>query len=86
VRIRPGEKRHEEMITISDFYNTMDFGKYYVILLQQPIFTVEEYKTHFKAKAVSQGFSYDSRTNDQWEIVESLRALVKEHVDPIFTV
>lgn len=86
VGIRPGEKLHEEMITISDSYNTIDLGKYYAILPQQPIFNVEEYKTHFKAKAVPQGFSYDSGTNDQWETIESLRALVKEHVDPNFTV
>lgn len=86
VGIRPGEKLHEEMITISDSYNTIDLGKYYAILPQQPIFNVEEYKAHFKAKAVPQGFSYDSSTNDQWETMESLRALVKEHVDPNFTI
>ena len=34
VGIRP-EKLHEEMITISDYYNTVDLGKYYAILPQQ---------------------------------------------------
>ena len=32
VGIRPGEKLHEEMITSSDSYNTVDLGKYYAIL------------------------------------------------------
>ena len=32
VGIRPGEKLHEEMITVSDSLNTYDIGKYYVIL------------------------------------------------------
>lgn len=32
VGIRPGEKIHEEMITASDSYNTVDFGRYYTIL------------------------------------------------------
>lgn len=86
IGIRPGEKLHEEMITVSDSYNTIDLGKYYAILPQQTIFNVEEYKEHFKAKTVSQGFSYNSSTNDQWETIDSLRTLVKRHVDPNFTV
>lgn len=84
VGIRPGEKLHEEMITISDSFNTLDLGKYYAILPQQPIFEIEEYKKHFNAKNVPQAFSYSSDNNDQWETVPSLRKLVKEYVDPNF--
>ena len=32
VGIRPGEKLHEEMITVTDALDTIDLGKYYVIL------------------------------------------------------
>lgn len=85
VGIRPGEKLHEEMITVSDSFNTLDMGKYYAILPQQPIFNVDEYKAFFKAKDVPQGFSYDSGSNQEWETIESLRTLVKKHVDPTFT-
>ena len=35
VGIRPGEKLHEEMITSSDSYNTVDLGRYYAILPQK---------------------------------------------------
>ena len=35
VGIRPGEKLHEEMITSSDSYNTVDLGNYYAILPQK---------------------------------------------------
>jgi UDP-N-acetylglucosamine 4,6-dehydratase len=86
IGIRPGEKLHEEMITTSDSFNTLDLGKYYVILPQQPMFKVDEYKKHFNAKEVPLQFSYNSGTNDKWETVESLRELVKKHVDPTFTV
>jgi UDP-N-acetylglucosamine 4,6-dehydratase len=86
VGIRPGEKLHEEMITVSDSMNTIDLGKYYVILPQQPIFNVDHYKSKFNAKSVPQGFSYSSDNNDQWETVESLRHLVKTYVDPAFDV
>lgn len=84
VGIRPGEKLHEEMITISDSFNTLDLGKYYAILPQQPIFNLEEYKKHFNAKSFPHGSSYDSGNNTEWESVESLRKLIKEYVDPTF--
>lgn len=86
VGIRPGEKLHEEMITTSDSYNTVDMGKYFVILPQQPIFDLKEYMDHFKAKYVPEAFSYNSGNNDQWETIESLRELIKVHVDPTFEV
>ena len=84
VGIRPGEKLHEEMITPSDSYNTLDLGKYYVILPQQPIFNLEEYKKHFKTTPAPQGFSYNSGENSEWETVESLKELIKKYVDSNF--
>lgn len=86
VGIRPGEKLHEEMITISDSYNTFDLGKYYAILPQQPNFSLAEYKTHFNAKPVPAGFSYNSGDNNDWETVESLRGMIKQFVDPSFII
>ena len=87
VGIRPGEKLHEEMITSSDSYNTIDLGKYYAILPQKSPYsqyTKEEYKKEFNGIDVPEGFSYDSGNNTQWESIESLRNLVKEHVDSNF--
>lgn len=86
VGIRPGEKLHEEMITISDSYNTLDLGKYFAILPQQPNFNVADYTSKFNARAVPVGFSYNSGDNDQWETVESLRALIRKFVDPSFII
>lgn len=86
VGIRPGEKLHEEMITASDSFNTLDLGKYYAILPQQPMFKLEDYKKHFNAKEVPINFAYNSGNNDSWETIESLRHLIKKHVDPNFEV
>src|SRR5690606_16315137 len=86
VGIRPGEKLHEEMITSSDSFNTLDLGKYYAILPQNPVFNLEEYVTHFNAESVEEGFCYNSGTNSEWETIESLREQIKEYVDPSFTV
>jgi len=84
VGIRPGEKIHEEMITTSDSFYTYDLGKYFTILPSVPNFNIKEYLEHFNAKQVNEGFNYNSGTNTEWETVESLRALIKEHVDPNF--
>lgn len=84
VGIRPGEKIHEEMISASDSYNTYDLGKYYVILPQKPNFSLATFMEHWKAKEVPKGFSYNSGNNEQWESIEGLRKLIKEHVDASF--
>jgi len=86
VGIRPGEKIHEEMITASDSFYTYDLGKYYTILPSVPNFKLEEYLNHFKAKKVEEGFNYNSGSNADWETVDTLRDLIKEHVDANFEV
>jgi UDP-N-acetylglucosamine 4,6-dehydratase len=86
VGIRPGEKIHEEMITTSDSFYTYDMGKYYAILPATHKWKLEDFGMHFKAKKVENGFAYNSGTNSEWETVESLRRLIKEHVDQSFEV
>lgn len=80
--IRPGEKIHEEMITSSDSYYTIDTGKYYAIL--PPDSHKEKYLKHFNASDVEQGFQYNSGTNTDWLSVEALRDLIKEHINSDF--
>jgi UDP-N-acetylglucosamine 4,6-dehydratase (inverting) len=84
IGIRPGEKIHEEMITASDSFYTYDLGKYFTILPSVPNFKINDFITSFGAKKVVEGFNYDSGTNTEWETVESLRRLIKEHVDSNF--
>lgn len=86
VGIRPGEKVHEEMITASDSFNTYDLGKYFAILPQVPRFDKHEYIEYHNAKLVEPGFKYNSGENDEWETVESLRCLIKKHVESTFEV
>ncbi|MFZ4632243.1 MAG: UDP-N-acetylglucosamine 4,6-dehydratase (inverting) [Patescibacteria group bacterium] len=80
--IRPGEKLHEEMITSSDSYNTIEFDKYYAILPSDA--RKEKYLEHFKAAEVEKGFQFNSGTNNKWETVESMRELIKKYVDEDF--
>ncbi|MDP4269559.1 MAG: UDP-N-acetylglucosamine 4,6-dehydratase (inverting) [Bacteroidota bacterium] len=77
VGIRPGEKIHEEMITESDSFLTVDLGKYYAILPQNPAWNIEEYKKEFSATSVEIGFKYNSGTNPEFLTVEEIRDLIK---------
>lgn len=84
VGIRPGEKIHEEMITSSDSFYTYDLGKYYVILPSVTRWKLEDFLSEFKGERVEEGFNYNSGDNLEWETVDSLRLLIKEHVDSNF--
>lgn len=84
VGIRPGEKIHEEMITPSDSFYTYDLGTYYAILPATHKWSLEEFKKEFNAIKVPIGFSYNSGENTEWETIESLRSLIKKHVDATF--
>jgi len=84
VGIRPGEKIHEEMITSSDSFNTFDLGKYYIILPSVPNWNLNNFINTFNATKVSDGFNYNSGENSEWETVDTLRSLIKEHLDPEF--
>jgi UDP-N-acetylglucosamine 4,6-dehydratase/5-epimerase len=86
VGIRPGEKLHEEMITRSDSLNTFDCGNYYIILPNEPQWNLSKYCERFDCQPVADGFQYSSDNNTQWLSVEELRAQIKEHVDPNFSV
>lgn len=86
IGIRPGEKIHEEMITSSDSFYTYDLGTYYAIVPSVPPWNIDEFKSAFDAKEVEKGFTYNSGENSEWETPDSLRALIKKHVDPNFEV
>jgi UDP-N-acetylglucosamine 4,6-dehydratase/5-epimerase len=82
VGIRPGEKLHEEMITSSDSFNTIEFDKYFAILPSDVDKTI--YLDHYAAKLVEPGFTYNSGANTDWETEESLREKIVKYVDPEF--
>ena len=81
VGIRPGEKLHEEMITVTDALNTIDLGQYYAILPAVSFkHSREDYLQHHQAIPVPEGFHYSSDQNEEWETVETLRAKIKQYV------
>lgn len=81
VGIRPGEKIHEEMITASDSYNTVDLGRYYAILPMSAGYSRESYCERHRCSAVEPGFAYNSGTNPDFLSVEQIRELIREHIE-----
>jgi UDP-N-acetylglucosamine 4,6-dehydratase len=84
VGVRPGEKLHEEMITETDSFSTVELSDGYVILPSTPTWDVEEFIKAFDGKMCDPGFRYSSGSNTEWLSVEQLRELIREHVDPSF--
>jgi UDP-N-acetylglucosamine 4,6-dehydratase (inverting) len=82
--IRPGEKIHEEMITTSDSFNTIDLGKYYAILSTSGVKSSEFYFKMKSAKKVPAGFCYNSGKNTKFLAIDQIRSLIKKHLDPSF--
>ncbi len=86
IGLRPGEKIHEEMITSSDSFYTYDLGKYFSILPSQHRWDLNDYVDHFNAKKVNIDFRYNSGENVDWVSVDDLRTLIKNHIDPQFSI
>ena len=76
IGIRPGEKIHEEMITSSDSFNTVDLGRYFAVLPTAGTYSMDEFCEKTGARRVAPGFSYDSGSNPDFLSVSQLRELI----------
>lgn len=73
---RPGEKIHEEMITMNDSFNTLEFKDHFIILSSDKI---KNYKKKYKnAKLVKENFSYTSANNNHFLKVNELKDIIKK--------
>ena len=85
IGIRPGEKIHEEMITPSDSFSTIDLGDYYAVLTADGEIKKMYDECDINYSNVPQGFSYNSGNNSNFLTVEEIRELIKMHIDPNFS-
>lgn len=88
VGIRPGEKLHEEMITLSDNLTTLETKANYIIVPQTADrdASLERFGKHHGAKPTAYGFRYSSGKNTEWLSVTQIRDLIRQHVDSGFSV
>jgi len=70
VGIRPGEKLHEEMISLDDARRTRELKDHYVIY---PVVADWQESIPVSGKPVPEGFVYESGSNDWWLGAEELR-------------
>ena len=73
--IREGEKIHEEMITKSDSYNTIESKSYYIILPSY-IQHKQKYIKKFKSRTVQNPFSYNSKDNTDKLKISDLKKII----------
>ena len=84
VGIRPGEKMHEEMITSSDSFSTIDLGNYYAILPSDLSVHSNYQSANIPFTEFDKGHSYASDTNSEFLSIDELRSLIKSNIDPNF--
>ncbi len=84
IGLRPGEKLHEKLITISDSLTTYDIGNYYLILpysLSSELYTSHYKSLNYKLEKVDENFSYDSGQNSVFLSDTEIRNLIKSNID-----
>ena len=85
IGIRSGEKVHEQMITKSDSYDTLETNKFYIILPPKILGEVNYYKVlnyykkKFKAKKVKDGFEYSSDQNGKYLTINEIKKIIISH-------
>ena len=82
VGIRPGEKRHEQMISSEDSYTTYEFPGYYKILPAIHDLHTDPLRIQ-DGKLVPEGFSYTSDNNKDWMTIEQLRKWIEANRDKL---
>ncbi len=84
IGLRPGEKIHEEMISVYDSHFTLDIGNYYLIFPSNNILFSEYINENPKAKKVPSGFSYTSEKNVKYLTINEIRKLIKLNINESF--
>jgi UDP-N-acetylglucosamine 4,6-dehydratase/5-epimerase len=78
IGIRPGEKLHEEMISVDESYNTYEFNDYYKILPALNKWNLDEMRIK-KGKLVPDRFSYTSDKNTKWMSPKNLKSWIEKN-------
>ena len=73
------------MITSSDSFNTIDIGKYYIILPSSNKKLINKISQKFKVKKFPKNTSYNSGTNKKFLSIFELRKMIKENIDKNFS-
>lgn len=82
VGIRPGEKLHEEMISVEDAHYTYEYPQHFKILPAIHNWSSDPIRVK-DGKRVSDGFIYSSNNNTDWMSVEALKSWIEANSSKI---
>ena len=80
--IRPGEKLHEQMISVEDAPYTYEYDGYFKILPQIHGWSNDTNRIK-DGTLVPEGFSYSSDNNTEWMTVEELRRWIEQNKEKV---
>lgn len=75
IGIRPGEKLHEEMVSIEDSRNTIEFEKSFIIFPSTSFQVVKDAKINTR----NDDFRYSSDTNKIWLTTEEIKSRIAQY-------
>ena len=78
IGIRPGEKLHEELISIYEGFSAVEFKDHYAILSTNDKQRILNYCKRRKAKIVKNGFCYTSDKNPNFLKINELKNIIKK--------
>jgi len=78
IGIKPGEKLHEELISLHESKNTIEYKNYFVIASNSELFywNKKNYMKRFGGKNCKDGFSYDSGNNKKKLTIKNLKNII----------
>ena len=80
--IRPGEKLHEQMISVEDAYYTYEYAQHFKILPAIHNWSNDPFRIK-DGRRLPEGFVYASDNNREWMSVEALRQWVEANLAKI---
>ena len=84
IGIRPGEKLHEQMISIEDSDTTYEYSEYYKILPKINNWAEDDLRIKDGVK-VSPGFIYNSNNNSEWMINSKFKTWIDKNQNHVTT-
>ena len=80
IGIRPGEKLHEQMISVDDASSTFEYSNYYKILPQIHGWAKDDLRIK-NGRKVPEGFVYSSDNNLEWMSSSDLKRWIDNNKD-----
>ena len=80
IGIRPGEKLHEELISVYEGYSSVEFKNHYAILSTNDKAKILRYCKRNNAKRVTSGFCYTSDKNPFFLKQKDLKRIIKKEL------